>query len=587
MRRIAVINQKGGVGKTTTTANAAAALARAGHRVLAFDLDPQSHLSLHLGLDPASGKPGVYELLTGSASINKARVKVAENFWVVGASIDLAAAEVELVSVLGREVLLRDLLDQHVSGGEKDGRFARYDYVFFDCPPSLGVLTLNGLCAAQEVIIPLQAHYLALQGLGKLLETVLLVSKRINPTLKVAGIAICMHDAGTKLGAEVLDDVRSFLESARRGNVPWSGARLFESVIRRNIKLAESPSYGKSIFDYAPDSNGAKDYERLARELHDPSSMTDPAAPAESPVEVVEGRTSVGQAQGGPTTIATSTTTNPQTATSPAAGDSRSGKEIESAGQPRVARVAAMAKPAATAKPPAPAKPAAMAQPAVTAKPAAAAKPASVRVAAPESKPVAPSDGELVKKPAATAGSSMASKAAAVSKPPSVMKPAAVNQPAGTNKPAVVNKPSATVKRVAASAARGVGGKESHGSGVQTRAIQAPAAATKPRAANESAPAAKSVAASQPGTINKPAAVAKGAPVAKPTVAKRRPPAPLASAEPMTVDPLSVEMSKRREDLSEPVKPATSRSGQAVVPATKSESAVPSGPVVESQVKPM
>jgi chromosome partitioning protein len=273
MRRIAVINQKGGVGKTTTTANVAAALARAGHRVLAFDLDPQSHLSLHLGLDPASGKAGVYELLTGSASINKARVKVAENFWVVGATIDLAAAEVELVSVLGREVLLRDMLDQHVSGGEKDGRFARYDYVLFDCPPSLGVLTLNGLCAAQEVIIPLQPHYLALQGLGKLLETVLLVGKRINPTLRVAGITICMHDAGTKLGTEVVEDVRTFLESARRGNVPWSGARLFESVIRRNIKLAESPSYGQSIFDYAPDSNGARDYERLAREIHDPASV--------------------------------------------------------------------------------------------------------------------------------------------------------------------------------------------------------------------------------------------------------------------------------------------------------------------------
>ncbi|HSW44029.1 MAG TPA: AAA family ATPase [Phycisphaerae bacterium] len=273
MRRIAIINQKGGVGKTTTTANLAAALARAGRRVLLFDLDPQAHLSLHLGLDPSSGRPGVYELLTGSASIAKVRVKAAPNLWMVGASIDLAAAEVELVSVLGREVLLRDLLDQHVGNGEKDGRFTRYDYVLFDCPPSLGVLTLNGLCAAQEVIIPLQPHFLALQGLGKLLETVLLVSKRISPGIKVAGIVICMYDAGTKLGAEVIEDVRSFLESARHGNMPWSGARLFETIIRRNIKLAESPSHGKSIFDYAPDSNGAKDYERMARELHDPTRL--------------------------------------------------------------------------------------------------------------------------------------------------------------------------------------------------------------------------------------------------------------------------------------------------------------------------
>ena len=283
MRRIAIINQKGGVGKTTTTANVAAGLARAGHRVLLFDLDPQAHLSLHLGLDPASGRPGVYELLAGAASIAKARVKVASNLWIVGANIDLAAAEVELVSVLGREVLLRDLLDQHAGNGASDGRFTKYDYVFFDCPPSLGVLTLNGLCAAHEVLIPLQPHYLALQGLGKLLETVLLVSKRINPALMVSGIVICMQEAGTRLSAEVVADVQAFLESARHGNVPWSGARLFETVIRRNIKLAESPSYGKSIFDYAPDSNGARDYERLAREVHDPASLR--LLPAEGGLE--------------------------------------------------------------------------------------------------------------------------------------------------------------------------------------------------------------------------------------------------------------------------------------------------------------
>jgi len=288
MRRIVILNQKGGVGKTTTTANVASALARIGHRVLLFDLDPQAHLSLHLGLDPASGKPGVYELLTGSTSVAKARVKVASNLWLVGANIDLVAAEVELVGVVGREVLLRDLLEEHVGNGEKDGRFAKYDYVFFDCPPSLGVLTLNGLCAAHEVIIPLQPHFLALQGLGKLLETVLLVSKRINPALKVTGVVMCMHDAGTKLGAEVIEDVRSFLESARGGTVPWSRARLFETMVRRNIKLAESPSYGKSIFDYAPESNGAKDYERLARELHDPESLkAAPAEAADTPVTTI------------------------------------------------------------------------------------------------------------------------------------------------------------------------------------------------------------------------------------------------------------------------------------------------------------
>ena len=272
MRRIAIINQKGGVGKTTTTVNVAAALSRMGHRVLLIDLDPQSHLTLHLGLDPASGTPGVYELLTNNASIAKARVKVTNNLWVVGASIDLAAAEVELVTVLGREVILRDALDQHVEA-DRQPRFPKYDYVIIDCPPSLGLLTLNGLCAAEEVIIPLQPHYLALQGVGKLLETVMLVGKRINPKLRVAGVAICMYDAGTKLAAEVVADMRSFLEAARGQNMPWSGARLFETVIRRNIKLAESPSYGKSIFDYAPDSNGARDYDRLAREVHEPAVL--------------------------------------------------------------------------------------------------------------------------------------------------------------------------------------------------------------------------------------------------------------------------------------------------------------------------
>lgn len=272
MRRIAVINQKGGVGKTTTTVNLGAALARAGHRVLLVDLDPQAHLTLHLGMDPADRRPGVYDLLTGSASLALARTRLGSNLWVVGASIDLAAAEVELVGIVGREVILRDQLLQHT--GESNGHAAAtYDYVIMDCPPSLGVLTLNGLCAAQEVILPLQPHYLALQGLSKLLETVSLVDKRINPGLTVTGVVICMKEAGTRLGAEVVEDVRAFLESARETPVPWRNARVFETSIRRNIKLAEAPSYGQSIFDYALDSNGARDYEALAAEIQDPAAF--------------------------------------------------------------------------------------------------------------------------------------------------------------------------------------------------------------------------------------------------------------------------------------------------------------------------
>lgn len=280
MRRIAIINQKGGVGKTTTTVNVGAALARAGHRVLLIDLDPQAHLTLHLGVDPAGGQPGVYELLTGSATIAKARKRVAGNLWVVGSSIDLAAAEVELVSVVGREVILRDLIEQHAGG---NGEAEKYDYVLMDCPPSLGVLTLNGLCAANEVIIPLQPHYLALQGLGKLLETVSLISRRINAAIKVAGVVICMKDMGTKLSAEVIEDVERFLERARGTNVPWGNARVYATAVRRNIKLAESPSYGKSIFDYAAESNGAGDYAALAAEIH--SGSVPVAAPVPAPAK--------------------------------------------------------------------------------------------------------------------------------------------------------------------------------------------------------------------------------------------------------------------------------------------------------------
>lgn len=288
MRRIAVINQKGGVGKTTTAVNLGAALARAGNRVLLIDLDPQAHLSLHVGQDPAGGAPGTYELLTAgsAASIAKVRHRVGSNLWVVASSIDLAAAEVELVSVVGREVILRDLLDQHVGAGGPPGRGSQYDYVLMDCPPSLNVLTLNGLCAAREVFIPLQPHYLALQGFSKLLETVSLVSRRINPELKVSGVVVCMYDAGTKLATEVIEDVRSFLAAARESGLPWSAARLLATFIRRNIKLAEAPSYGKSIFEYAPDSNGARDYEQLAAEVAAMSADAPLVLPAPSAPKV-------------------------------------------------------------------------------------------------------------------------------------------------------------------------------------------------------------------------------------------------------------------------------------------------------------
>jgi chromosome partitioning protein len=258
MRRIAIINQKGGVGKTTTAVNLAAALARAGRRVCVVDLDPQAHATTHLGLEPDGKSPSLYDVLTDARPLAEVRRQVEERLWVAPSDINLAAAEVELAGVVGREVILRDLLQQD------EGAF---DFVLMDCAPSLGVLTLNALAAAGEVFIPLQPHFLALHGMSKLFETTALVGKRINPALKVTGIVLCLYEASTRLAQEVQRDLQEFLERSRGGNVPWANARVFATRIRRNIKLAESPSFGQSIFQYAPGCNGAEDYAALAQEV--------------------------------------------------------------------------------------------------------------------------------------------------------------------------------------------------------------------------------------------------------------------------------------------------------------------------------
>jgi chromosome partitioning protein len=258
MRRIAIINQKGGVGKTTTAVNLAAALAEAGQRVCLLDLDPQAHATTHLGIEPDGKAPSMYDVLVSSRPLAEVRRRVADNLWVAGSDINLAAAEVELAGVVGREVILRDLLLQ------EEGRF---DYVFMDCGPSLGVLTLNALAAASEVFIPLQPHFLALHGMGKLLETTALVAKRINPALKVTGIVLSLYESSARLTREVVQDLSAFFDRARGTTAPWAKARIFATRIRRNIKLAECPSFGKSIFAYAPHCNGAEDYAALAREV--------------------------------------------------------------------------------------------------------------------------------------------------------------------------------------------------------------------------------------------------------------------------------------------------------------------------------
>ncbi|OUT61168.1 MAG: chromosome partitioning protein ParA [Rhodopirellula sp. TMED11] len=258
MRSIAVINQKGGVGKTTSSVNVAAALAANGRRVCLMDLDPQAHASLHLGISALDNQPSMYEVLCAEASVAESRQWVTENLAVVPSNLDLAAAELELAGEVGREMILRDRLQ------DDDEPF---DYLILDCPPSLGVLTVNALVAVNEVFLPLQPHFLALHGLSKLLRTIEVVSRRLNDSLKLSGVLLCMYDSNTRLAAEVSTDIDEFFQSTKGGRAFFRDARFFDTRIRRNVRLAEAPSFGQSIFQYSPDSNGAADYNQLAAEI--------------------------------------------------------------------------------------------------------------------------------------------------------------------------------------------------------------------------------------------------------------------------------------------------------------------------------
>lgn len=258
MRIIAIANQKGGVGKTTTAVNLAGALACLGKKIILMDLDPQAHLTTYLGINPAEIALSSYDVLNQSANLADSLLPVRENLHLLPSGLDLAAAEQELVAVVGREIILRDAIDEYNH---------HCDYIIIDCPPSLGLLTLNALSAARELFIPIQPHFLSLQGLSQLLESVLVLQKRINRDLRISGLIFCMFDGRTSLTGEIVRDIESFFATQRNQNCPWANIRIFNTRIRRNIKLAESPSHGKTVMEYEPNCHGSQDYQALALEV--------------------------------------------------------------------------------------------------------------------------------------------------------------------------------------------------------------------------------------------------------------------------------------------------------------------------------
>ena len=245
---IAFANQKGGVGKTTTAINLTAALAEEGKKVLVIDIDPQGNTTSGFGIDKNDLDDTVYELILGECSINDCIIKeILPNVSVLPSNVNLAAAEIELIGVEKKEFILKNEVDW-----VKD----QYDYILIDCPPSLSMLTVNAMTTATSVLVPIQCEYYALEGLSQLIHTVNLVKERLNPELDMEGVVFTMYDSRTNLSMQVVENVKSHLNQ-----------RVYKTIIPRNIRLAEAPSYGMPISSYEPKSAGAEAYMHLAEEI--------------------------------------------------------------------------------------------------------------------------------------------------------------------------------------------------------------------------------------------------------------------------------------------------------------------------------